>query len=381
MRQTLTRFLTIFALSCLWPALAHSSGSFLTCSSVFSSLLGHQEYFASIGIHESVESESVKTIRQVKNSRGTKLILLEKFGSAWGSEYASVENAFQGDPRRTIQLLGSKAASIVGFRMRSKNEMYAPTAETLNQGIELINSVLPGDERIAIRFRTPVNGHSSDRDFVRNYALNLELALADFGPVAIHDLSYHSSAILIRNDHHLLTQAYVRLLLDFETFVQTHHSEKLNSPEFKGVIEAAYSRAAKSIDSGTGNYGNVLKENYPFDALADLLNHHFLIPQHGNAMTLRNGFYRFFDQALGALNLGPRMAFRSLLQDFVVRTQIEDPDRFTLLERLSFFNEKKELKLGYDRIQRIREAAETLIDHDPNYNLSKLPKYHPEASP
>lgn len=136
--------------------------------------------------------------------------VVERTGDSWFSNYQDDSRAVQGNPKWLIEALGPQAALVFGFQQLSSRELLVPSVELLNRAIEEINRRLPSVEAIPLSFYPQLNANKDyyNRMFALRGALpvgpppEIDASAEPMQRMAttnrfIHDLSFHSSAILL----------------------------------------------------------------------------------------------------------------------------------------------------------------------------------------
>lgn len=169
-------------------------------------------------------------------SKGVLRILRSRRG-LWHSDLRDPDeyNLLLGNPQTLPAIVGPKVAWIFGFRKIDDLTMTVPDAEALNHGIRLLNKKLKlmGYPQIRWRFYQ-TEGSDADADFISNF-VKFQKPLARTGAVALNDLSYHTSEILLPDEFSKGLQTQIRWALEGERFGrslspnshQSHQLERL----------------------------------------------------------------------------------------------------------------------------------------------------------
>lgn len=166
---------------------------------------------------------------------GGHLIPLFLIGEQWLSHFQGGVNAFQGDPRRFVEIYGFKAARFFGFHLLSNVQSRIPDFAEFMGARAAVNAELvrQGLDPIALGF-FPTKGETGPTKYLRMFLEDLlipmagadisqmpDLRLPNADTSQLHDLAYHSLAIFIPRD--LLEQArrQTRILSEFIQYLES----------------------------------------------------------------------------------------------------------------------------------------------------------------
>jgi hypothetical protein len=219
--------------------------------------------FLQYSILKVSDTQSVRLTDEVLKENGDTFNVLEKTGKYWESSFRISKNDVQGDPRFFAIVLGPKVAYDFGFRYLSDNKMTVPTTETFNSKIQKLDQSLRALnlEGISIRFYESGGKPSTDEEYLRKFAERHELPLGQEGNVAVHDLDYHTLAILIPS--RLLETAVqsitfiLHMKQDLQNDTQLSVEEKKIALDLSSVLVG---RGVQYLDSGTGSLSKILAE-------------------------------------------------------------------------------------------------------------------------
>ncbi|MGE4133931.1 MAG: hypothetical protein AB7F86_20005 [Bdellovibrionales bacterium] len=142
------------------------------------------------------------------------MIHLVREGGTWASLHSTLHYDVQGDPRWFVEAMGCEAAQVFGFDITSEHDMWVPDVKEFNAAISKVNAELTrqGQAPIPFTFYQGANGKLRLDSYVRKYAVEGQLPIAPGGNHMIHDLSFHSGAILtppVLNEHLREVSRYV----------------------------------------------------------------------------------------------------------------------------------------------------------------------------
>lgn len=203
---------------------------------------------------------TVETITQINDIDGTLLTVIKKTGETWDSAYTPSPANNQGDPRWFPILLGSKVGSFFGFKKISEDTITIPTAENLNLKIEKINKILINKkiEPITIRFHETGKEPEVQMDYLNQLLVNRSLPMATEGHYAIHDIAYHSLAILLPKKALDRLNTRIKLLIRLKGKIDNAKLTKFEKQVLVEMYEIRLQGMVHAIDFGTGNIAPIL---------------------------------------------------------------------------------------------------------------------------
>jgi len=148
---------------------------------------------------KTTTTESTVSIgKELPGRYGGKRISLHLMGETWLARYYSAENDVQGDPRLFMFAFGEKVSEFFGFKMVSPTEIIVPDAKELDGAIQRLNKQLinDGKEPIAVRFYKS-GGEEPVERYLRTIASRKALPIAMNGNPMIHDIGFHTGAIIL----------------------------------------------------------------------------------------------------------------------------------------------------------------------------------------
>ncbi len=248
-------FMLIYFLACISPGVqAGNDGCEGSMQGVAS---GNPEK-----IHVSNKRPSVDVVGAVAGYHGgIRHLLKRRYGLEWRSDYESMPDAVQGDPRWFIFAVGEEVAKFFGFEMLSHDLMTAPDAAELAGAIRKVNEVLiaAGKEPIRIHF---VDAESIPLTALQ-YAVHAargEIPIARSGPVVIHDSSYHM--LILYAPPPYMERARTRdglLLALHDHWVQPKYEPNCEHCELRLWLEKLVRNAAANMDEGTAGFSLYLQ--------------------------------------------------------------------------------------------------------------------------
>ncbi|MFA7284963.1 MAG: hypothetical protein WC004_04030 [Candidatus Absconditabacterales bacterium] len=196
---------------------------------------------------------------------GTKLVIRKTSGSNNRFDIVK-DDAFMGDPTWVIDLLGGKKlASFWGFEYIDDDILLLPGSEVVNSAIQLYNARIAQciDDRIGVTFYTPAIDLVPINTYARDYIDDAKLPLAsvniDTQPnlrEAMHDVSYHLSALLLPGRMHELVRKRLQIITHFLIDAQqqvlsdfAHHRTSLG--DAKGGMSTLRQDVVKTMENGT----------------------------------------------------------------------------------------------------------------------------------
>lgn len=208
---------------------------------------------------------SARVIDRENGVHGGELHIVKKIGATWLSYFAPERDAYQGDPRRFAQIVGSKAGFFFGFRRISKDLMTIPNAIEATGAIRELNRTLQemNQEPIGIGFYSSYNRKTSELDFLKRFAYEKVFPIASEGTLELHDVSYHLVQAVLPNkliDHGAkITQR----LLEFTEFLKNKAAEQpqLKFVADKKLIETLIQERSRELDT-LGNYAHYKGRKY-----------------------------------------------------------------------------------------------------------------------
>ena len=187
---------------------------------------------------------------------GIELIRLRRIKKSWYSRYTPVPFNNQGSPKWFPGIFGAKTGYFFGFRSISDKEMTVPTVDSFSQRLEFINRELikRNKEPIEIKFYETGDKPQTNFQYLTAFYRDSGLPMARRGFYAVHDASYHASAILLSREKIDLTKLRIELLFKFREKIK---SQRFLSKEDIRSLEERYLEAEKKItdavDFGNGN--------------------------------------------------------------------------------------------------------------------------------
>lgn len=288
---------------------------------------------------------------------GGNLHVVEKTGATWLSYFAPERDAYQGDPRRFAQIVGSKAAYFFGFRRIGKNKITIPDAKELSGAIYAMNGTLSNLKRetIGIRFYSTGNEKTSEVEFLKRFAYEKAFPISKGGTLELHDISYHLIQAVLPNrliDHGAkITQR----LLEFTEFLQNKaadptYSKSLSFLADKKIIETLIKERSRELDT-LGNYahykGRKFTQVHKREETAKLIGAKAYFDfAHGGASAdqyLRDKIDSLLPHQLTRRDPGSQL--KRLLDEF--NQQNPDPATFQVLQFTSPANRPMGIKRGF----------------------------------
>ncbi len=249
------------------PAGSGSQDTEIRCATFFEQVSqlaespGEADSFVDISL---IETPTVDVVQEVAGQHGGKLFLIQRRdGAQWGSVNKTVGFDPQGDPRWFIEILGPKAAAFFGFKKINSSYMTVPNQIEFNTALIKVNKALEqqGEPGIPIHFYATGNDNNVKvRDYIEKYVNNLGIPIAQSGNHLIHDLSFHTSSIILPKEILHYKAAAVEFQMEFFKYLKEKH--KNDSEETKKAIsfyEFLFAfEATTDIDSLTGLIGPML---------------------------------------------------------------------------------------------------------------------------
>jgi len=191
-----------------------------------------------------------------------------------------------GNIKFPIWTLG-EAASYFGFSQKGpfwSRKFTIPDLFELNNAIDRYNEGLdPGDpKRILVHFY-PEDGRTSVRDFLLNFSTHLMLPIGLKGKLRYHDLNFHTSILIMPNDHLKYAAQLAGLPLQFEAFTQSKGWS--SRPIVKTFLKRWIHIASVRLDVGTARMAQL------FEPIPTLLAMGAAIEMYGHLNTINSTIY------------------------------------------------------------------------------------------
>jgi hypothetical protein len=248
------------------------AGAAETCSQLFNDFAPMPFPMDSLNSPLDKANVSIPTVTikdKILDQAGNSLLVLEKSDSSpWKSSYKENKNDnndLQGDPRSFALVMGPKTAQYFGFHYISENKMIAPTVEAFNSYILKMNLKLKSkkQESIGIMFYGTEGKPLSNIEYLYRFAYESSLPLARSGHLAIHDISYHTLAILFQNNLIMPVRKSAQFILELKSKLE---ADPLLSPEEKQLakeyMEELINGMVAKLDTATGNLAAVRSAPY-----------------------------------------------------------------------------------------------------------------------
>lgn len=204
--------------------------------------------------HMSKQS-TVQLKGELVGRHGGKILIFERIGEHWVSDYRTVRYDPQGDLRSFISLLGEEAAAFFGFKMISEKRIQVPDATEFMGAVAKINAYLESKNIPPI----PLSYYTTDSNenvrvalYIKKFIDILGIPLAQSGNHLLHDLDFHTGAIFIPAELLELKRTTDKYLEDFISFLE----QKFGQDQAKAVRYFSYlwrMRETINIDSATGS--------------------------------------------------------------------------------------------------------------------------------
>jgi hypothetical protein len=252
--------LSLVTLMCLTVIQVSTAFGAMTCEQIFSKIEADLKLQDWINSKRDLQTERTVEIAATEETpNGGKLYTLKLRGKGWNSKYGDFPNAPQGDPRWVFSNFGVPVAEFLGFKMVNSKTMKVPDAIELNHRLDLLDSVLPNDQKIKVRFfNTDVNDpRIGPSKFLELYANSLLIPLATEGTTLVHDISYHLSIIVFPKNVLAQSLKIGRLLLEFNDFAKPKLEAEFG-PISKKALTLANRNFIQHLDATTGNFGALL---------------------------------------------------------------------------------------------------------------------------
>lgn len=196
---------------------------------------------------------TVSVIAKVGGAHGGEISVIKKTGAYWFSAYEAERFAPQGDPTWFPLIGGIKTGYFFGFRRISPNEMTIPDIKEISGAIQRINQTLQRnrEETVGVAFYpAATNEVVFDEEFLRKFADERALPMAVEGPLAIHDVSYHLSAVFLPNQVIEHGARITKRLLEFVDFAKKQASgdRKLRWIVRDGALNSLLDQRAAQVD-------------------------------------------------------------------------------------------------------------------------------------
>lgn len=225
------KFLSILTLiiTLLGPGL--TTGATFSTDSICKWLLLHSLEFSEAELSKTEllgQVTSLPNIRfngHVSGQHGGRLHVLERVGEHWASNWAPKESpqVVLGDVRTLPIILGAQAARFFSFFKIDDRHMLVPDPIEFSLAIRHLNKKLmaQGFKPIELVFSHAPTKVLDDEEASRQFAEEFTLPMAYSGYVAVHDLSFHTAAILFE-DFLRVVQKSVRRQREFMLFLKSN---------------------------------------------------------------------------------------------------------------------------------------------------------------
>ena len=201
------------------------------------------------------------------DQEGFSSVLLQRTGASWFSwdNIVGSENTPQGDPLWAIAILGDQAARKIGFEIVADNFAVTPSPEYLEGVISRINSKIKQEEdKIPVHFFRQLPSDNLDEINSRRFSDNLDVAIADKGPLYIHDIAFHMFLMFYPPRLLRESQARFQLLFRFRDFLQSRHPNLLHSADVLSILQKSYAFLGQRLDWGGGNLSAITRSSSSF---------------------------------------------------------------------------------------------------------------------
>jgi hypothetical protein len=210
--------------------------------------------------------KSVRFVESLIDQHGDTFWVYQKKeeANAWGSSYKNNRFDPQGDPRWFLEVLGDDAAQVWGFYRNGKDLAQVPSPETWIKKVKMVSASLEqmGHEGIAIGYHP--NLHVDERTqttsvttYLKRFINLGEIPVAPKGTPFLHDISFHSGAILLekrfldiarrRVDYFWSASKYFKRLAK-----QAESQEPIRASIYLRMANMLKDSVVEMVDLGTG---------------------------------------------------------------------------------------------------------------------------------
>ena len=205
----------------------------------------------------TIPTESTVTqIQSRPGPHGGRILVYQRNGLRWASNFSTVGFDPQGDPRWFISAAGKNTAAFFGFRMVGDRRCEVPDAQEFNGALAALNArlVALNHEPVAITYyQTPNNENVKVEDYVKRFRDDAGIPLAHSDNHLLHDLSFHTASIFLPSALVRYKRAETKFIEDFGEHLAKKYAA---DPDRAAAVRTYrfYWRAYQtySIDNGTG---------------------------------------------------------------------------------------------------------------------------------
>lgn len=257
----------MFFLGLALASVARASPERLTCQVVFERLfrtLKDGNFSDPLHVTRAIKDQTVFHIPSLKDERGDEYYVFEKNGKLWGSSASTNNFDPQGDPRWFIEVIGTDLAHVWGLYWDRGDKLQAPSPKLLEKRMSAVSQQLRmlGHEPIPIKFNFGFSETEKEFKDLKKRSLYIEsfindsaLPFEDSGLRYLHDLSYHSGAVLLSSE--FLKEARARFEYWYSAYRYLEElSEKIDDINKQRAIQALAGKLrifiVEAIDNGTG---------------------------------------------------------------------------------------------------------------------------------
>ncbi len=203
----------------------------------------------------SITDPTVRIGAVLPGKHGGQRLEVEKTGATWASGYTTVGYDPQGDPRWLVDALGCDEARYFGFEILSDTKAIVPNRAELMGAIEKINVHLKSKKKqpIEITYYDADEKNVKVKDYISNYLSRRGLPLASGGNHFLHDISFHTGAILAPKVALDFMAAKTQYMSEFADHLEMSFAEgtALEQKAAKVIAHRIRHRAVELIDGAT----------------------------------------------------------------------------------------------------------------------------------